>query len=49
MQGEMLRIQNRDVDWTQHQILIRAENAKDNESCRIPFDPKGRLTGRMNG
>jgi integrase len=42
-QGEMLRIQNRDVDWTQHQILIRAENAKDNENRRIPFDPKGRL------
>ena len=31
-QGEMLRIQNRDVNWTQHQILIRAENAKDNET-----------------
>jgi integrase len=42
-QGEMLRIQNRDVDWTQHSILIRAENAKDNENRRIPFDPKGRL------
>lgn len=42
-QGEMLRIQNRDVDWTQHQILIRAENAKDNENRRIPFDQKGRL------
>lgn len=40
-QGEMLRIQNRDVDWTQYQILIRAENAKDNENRRIPFDPKG--------
>ena len=42
-QGEMLRIQNRDVDWTQHQILIKAEDAKDNENRRIPFDPKGRL------
>lgn len=42
-QGEMLRIQNRDVDWNQHSILIRAENAKDNENRRIPFDPKGRL------
>jgi integrase len=42
-QGEMLRIQNRDVDWTQHSILIRAANAKDNENRRIPFDPKGRL------
>lgn len=40
---KMLRIQSRDVDWTQHQILIRAENAKDNENRRIPFDPKGRL------
>ena len=43
-QGEMLRSQNRDVDWTPHQILIRAENAKDNENRRIPFDPRGRLT-----
>jgi integrase len=37
-QGEMLRIQNRDVDWTQHSILVRAENAKDNEKRRIPFN-----------
>ena len=42
-QGEMLRIQNRDVEWTQHQILIKAEEGKDNENRRIPFDPKGRL------
>jgi integrase len=27
-QGEMLRIQNRDVDWTQHQIVISGANAK---------------------
>jgi integrase len=47
-QGEMLRIQNRDVDWTQHQILIRAENAKDHENRRIPFDPKGRLAPILN-
>ena len=42
-QGEMLRIQNRDVDWAQHQILIRGTNAKDSENRRIPFDPQGRL------
>ncbi len=42
-QGEMLRIQNRHVDWSQHQIVIPAGNAKDAENRRIPFDPKGRL------
>jgi len=42
-QGEMLRMQNRDVDRTQHQILIRGVNAKDAENRRIPYDPKGRL------
>jgi integrase len=41
--GEMLKIQNRDVDWQQHRILIKAENAKDGESRRIPFDKDGRL------
>ena len=41
--GEMLKIQNRDVDWTQRVILLRAENTKDSESRRIPFDPNGRL------
>lgn len=41
--GEMLRLQNRDVDWTQHQIVIRGANAKDAENRRIPFDPEGRL------
>jgi integrase len=42
-QGEMLRIQNRDVDWEQHQVVIRGANAKDGENRRIPFDPDGRL------
>ena len=42
-QGEMLRIQNRHVDWSQHQIVIPASNTKDAENRRIPFDPKGRL------
>ena len=42
-QGEMLRIQNRHVDWSQHQIVIPGANAKDAENRRIPFDPKGRL------
>lgn len=41
--GEMLKVQNRDIDWERHTILIRAENAKDSESRRIPFDPKGSL------
>jgi integrase len=42
-QGEMLRIQNRHVDWSQHQIVIPAAHSKDAENRRIPFDPKGRL------
>ena len=42
-QGEMLRIQNRHVDWEQHQIAIPARHAKDGENRRIPFDPHGRL------
>jgi integrase len=41
--GEMLRVQNRDVDWAQHQIVIRGANAKDAETRRVPFDPHGRL------
>jgi integrase len=42
-QGEMLLIKNKDVDWAQHQIVIRGANAKDSENRRIPFDPNGRL------
>ena len=42
-QGEMLRIKNKDVDWAQHQTIIRGANAKDSENRRIPFDPHGRL------
>ena len=42
-QGEMLHVQNRDVDWAQHQIVIRGANAKDAENRRVPFDPHGRL------
>jgi integrase len=42
-QGEMLRIQNKHVDWSQHQIVIPGANAKDSENRRIPFDPRGRL------
>ena len=42
-QGEMLRIQNRNVDWEQHQIAIAGAHAKDAENRRIPFDPQGRL------
>lgn len=40
---EMLHIQNRHVDWSQHQIAIPGEHAKDSENRRIPFDPQGRL------
>jgi len=42
-QGEMLRIQNRHVDWERHQIAIPGRHAKDRENRRIPFDPNGRL------
>src|SRR6266850_882356 len=42
-QGEMLRIQNRRVDWEQHQVAIPGRHAKDAENRRIPFDPHGRL------
>jgi hypothetical protein len=42
--GEMLKIQNRHVLWETHQIDIPAEHAKDAESRRIPFEPKGRLS-----
>ena len=42
-QGEMLRIQNRHVDWEQYQIAIPGAHAKDSENRRIPFDPRGRL------
>jgi integrase len=41
--GEMLRIQNRDIDWAQHQLVIRGANAKGAENRRIPFDQHGRL------
>jgi integrase len=42
-QGEMLRIQNRHVDWERHQIAIPGAHAKDSENRRVPFDPHGRL------
>jgi integrase len=42
-QGEMLRIQNRHVDWEQHQIAIPGKHTKDGDNRRIPFDPQGRL------
>jgi integrase len=41
--GEMLRIQNRHVDWEHHQIAIPGRHAKDSENRRVPFDPQGRL------
>ena len=41
--GEMLRIQNRHVDWERHQIAIPGRHAKDAENRRIPFDPQGRM------
>ena len=42
-QGEMLRIQNRHVDWERHQVAIPGAHTKDSENRRIPFDPQGRL------
>ena len=42
-QGEMLLIQNKHVDWSQHQVVIPGAHAKDSENRRIPFDPQGRL------
>lgn len=47
-QGEMLRIQNRHVDWEQHQLVIPGANAKDAENRRVPFDPQGRLAPVLN-
>ena len=44
----MLRIQNRHVDWDQHQIAIPGATAKDAENRRIPFDPQGRLAPILN-
>ena len=41
--GEILRIQNRHVDWERNQIAIPGRHAKDAENRRIPFDPQGRL------
>lgn len=46
--GEMLKIQNLHVLWSTHQISIPAEHAKDAESRRIPFEPKGRLAQLLN-
>ena len=37
--GEMLRIQNRHIDWERHQIAIPGRHAKDAKNRRIPFDP----------
>jgi integrase len=42
-QGEMLLIQNKHVDWAQHQLVIPGAHTKDAENRRIPFDPHGRL------
>lgn len=41
--GEMLRIQNRHIDWERFQIGIPGRHTKDRENRRIPFDPYGRL------
>jgi integrase len=41
--GEMVRIQNRHVDWERHQIAIPGRHAKDAENRRIPFNPLGRV------
>jgi integrase len=41
--GEMLRIQNKRVNWEAHQIAIPGATAKDKENRRLPFNPDGRL------
>ena len=43
-QGEMLRIQNRHVDWSQHQIIIPGANAKDAARGIEPLRVRVRLT-----
>ena len=47
--GEMLRIQNKRVNWEAHQIAIPGATAKDKENRRIPFNPDGRLAAILNG
>jgi integrase len=44
--GEMLKIRNRDVDWTKHRIALPARNTKSGKRRVIPFDPQGRLAER---
>ena len=44
-EGEVLKLQNRDIDWATHQLVVRAENAKDSKTRSVPFEPKGRLEG----
>jgi integrase len=41
--GEMMKMQNRDVDWTKHRIAIAARNTKSGKARVVPFDPNGRL------
>ena len=46
--GEMLRIQNKRVNWDTCQIGIPGATAKDKENRRIPFDPEGRLAAILS-
>jgi hypothetical protein len=41
--GEMLKIQNRHIEWDRHEIANPSTHAKDRENRRIRFDPDGRL------
>ncbi len=41
--GEMLKLQNKHIDWSTSEIQIVAANAKSGRSRRIPFDEVGRL------
>jgi hypothetical protein len=36
-------MRNRDVDWKNQWITIRAQNAKDFENRNVPFEADGRL------
>jgi integrase len=41
--GELLAMRNRDVDWKNQWITIRAQNAKDFENRNVAFEADGRL------
>ena len=40
----MLRIQNKHVDWSQHQIVIPGANAKDSGNRRFPTRNRSQIS-----